>query len=137
MMVSPRILRMRAYSKVLAAIANGTIRRASQYDCIDCAEPATGFDHRDYTKPLQVDPVCAGCNTKRGAGFPEINGPDVDVAWITTPPRKNFSSRRFELRLTPAEFAALKRLSDKKDKGMSELIAAHIKNSAKRNGVWK
>lgn len=49
-------------------------------------------------------------------------------------PTKN---QRFELRLTPAEFAALKRLSEKRGKGMSELIAAYIRNSAKRNGVWK
>jgi hypothetical protein len=45
-------------------------------------------------------------------------------------------NQRFELRLTDAEYKALKRLSRKKRKGMSELIAAHIRNSAKRNNVW-
>ena len=34
--------------------------------CRDCGKPATDYDHRLYAKPLQVDPVCSGCNTKRG-----------------------------------------------------------------------
>ena len=36
--------------------------------CADCAAPAREYDHRDYTKPLQVEPVCRRCNQKRGLG---------------------------------------------------------------------
>jgi hypothetical protein len=35
------------------------------------------YDHRSYYHPLAVDPVCKGCNNRRGPGFP-IN-PDGDT----------------------------------------------------------
>ena len=42
-------------------------------NCVDCAEPATRYDHRDYDKPLDVEPVCRSCNQKRGpARLPDI-----------------------------------------------------------------
>jgi len=34
--------------------------------CVDCGKPATVYEHRDYTKPLDVEPVCSSCNRKRG-----------------------------------------------------------------------
>ena len=33
--------------------------------CSDCEKRATCWDHRDYMRPDDVDPVCAGCNLKR------------------------------------------------------------------------
>lgn len=30
--------------------------------CIYCGARATRYDHRNYNKPLEVDPVCARCN---------------------------------------------------------------------------
>lgn len=38
--------------------------------CVDCGDPATGYDHRDYRKPLEVDPVCNPCNRRRGVALP-------------------------------------------------------------------
>jgi hypothetical protein len=39
--------------------------------CVDCGKYAAQcYDHRDYTKPLEVDPVCGGCNVRRGPGYP-------------------------------------------------------------------
>lgn len=36
--------------------------------CSDCGNArATTYEHRDYAKPLEVDPVCQSCNMKRGA----------------------------------------------------------------------
>jgi len=35
-------------------------------ECVDCGMPAKDYDHRDYTKPLDVAPVCRGCNIRRG-----------------------------------------------------------------------
>lgn len=39
--------------------------------CVDCGAPARDYDHRDYSRPLDVDPVCRACNQARGpAAFP-------------------------------------------------------------------
>lgn len=38
--------------------------------CVDCGAPATMYDHRNYYKPLEVEPVCRSCNGKRGQAFP-------------------------------------------------------------------
>lgn len=38
--------------------------------CVDCKRwPATVYEHRDYSKPLDVEPVCHNCNMKRGPAF--------------------------------------------------------------------
>ena len=34
--------------------------------CVDCGVSASMYDHRDYSKPLEVAPVCARCNARRG-----------------------------------------------------------------------
>ena len=34
--------------------------------CVDCGRPATCYDHRYYSMPFEVDPVCSRCNTNRG-----------------------------------------------------------------------
>jgi hypothetical protein len=57
-----------ARRSVQAAIARGDIRRAIEFACVDCSRPAFCYDHRDYSKPLQIEPVCKSCNTKRGPG---------------------------------------------------------------------
>lgn len=38
--------------------------------CVDCGIGAQCYDHRDYTKPLEVEPVCIRCNRLRGPGHP-------------------------------------------------------------------
>jgi hypothetical protein len=40
--------------------------RAAQLRCVDCGDWANNWEHRDYSKPLEVDPVCDSCNFKRG-----------------------------------------------------------------------
>ena len=37
--------------------------------CVDCKKRATCYDHRDYNKPLDVQPVCVSCNCKRGGAI--------------------------------------------------------------------
>jgi hypothetical protein len=34
--------------------------------CVDCGGRAHHYDHRDYSRPLDVVPVCPSCNRKRG-----------------------------------------------------------------------
>lgn len=59
----------RAWQAVSIAVKDGRLRKASDLVCVDCGAPAAHYDHRDYLKPLDVDPVCVGCNRRRGAGL--------------------------------------------------------------------
>jgi hypothetical protein len=53
-----------------AAVRYGFLPNPSTMTCADCGRPAECYDHRDYNKPLDVDPVCISCNSQRGAGIP-------------------------------------------------------------------
>ena len=56
----------------------GELLPATAFKCVDCERPATVYDHRDYSKPLAVEPVCRSCNVMRGpAAHP---APDKAVA---------------------------------------------------------
>lgn len=57
---------LRAISKVSDAVQRGQIQKATAFACVDCGAPAKHYDHRDYTEPLVVEPVCVPCNIKRG-----------------------------------------------------------------------
>ena len=59
-------LRSLGIALVFKAVRLGIIPRASTLTCVDCARPAREYDHRDYFKPLEVQPVCSRCNLKRG-----------------------------------------------------------------------
>lgn len=62
-----------ALSKVRYAVRRGRLASLAEggVACTDCNQyPANHYDHRDYNKPLSVDPVCSGCNTKRGPAIP-------------------------------------------------------------------
>lgn len=61
-----RIARMAVKDAVLA----GDLPQVKTLTCVDCGNPAQCYDHRDYYKPLDVDPVCKSCDSKRGAGYP-------------------------------------------------------------------
>jgi len=62
---------VRAHSQVALAVARGDLPRVNDLACVDCGEyRAQCYDHRDYTKPLEVEPVCGGCNKRRGPGYP-------------------------------------------------------------------
>ena len=80
-----RKLRASVGRQVSREIAAGRLQKASSFTCVDCSAPATAYDHREYTKPLSVEPVCIPCNVRRG--------PAVDIAIATrnfkkTPPRR-------------------------------------------------
>jgi hypothetical protein len=64
-----------ALSRVYAAVKRGLLPRASDHGCADCDSPATDYDHRDYTKPLDVEPVCRSCNIKRGPAYDSVYRP--------------------------------------------------------------
>lgn len=54
---------------VSTAIRLGVMRPAKEFSCVDCGKPAAHYDHRDYNKPLDVDPVCLTCHGARGRGI--------------------------------------------------------------------
>lgn len=65
------ILRRRAKYELDKAIKAGQLSRITKRTkCVDCGHRATGYDHRDYYKPLEVEPVCRRCNHRRGAAYP-------------------------------------------------------------------
>lgn len=58
----------KAKNKVTVAVRNKKLPKISSLFCVDCNRTAEVYDHRDYDKPLEVDPVCKRCNYKRGPG---------------------------------------------------------------------
>lgn len=76
-----------AIKAVKYAVRRGLLPRLGKYgvetiSCVDCSAVARCYDHRDYRKPLEVDPVCRSCNARRG--------PAIDIA--------EFVTRRFKRR---------------------------------------
>ena len=63
-----------ALRKLWRAVRAGKIENCRGKPCVDCGQPATVHEHRDYREPLVVEPVCAGCNARRPrtADFPEL-----------------------------------------------------------------
>lgn len=61
----------KAHRVVQSAINRGEIidLKTQSVACVDCGVRAQCYDHRDYLKPLQVDPVCFSCNKLRGEGL--------------------------------------------------------------------
>jgi hypothetical protein len=61
-----------AVRQVTRAIRLGQLPKPSTLQCVDCGNPATEYDHRDYAKPLDVQPVCRSCNKLRGPARPAL-----------------------------------------------------------------
>jgi hypothetical protein len=62
----PNSLPARAHTLVGVAVRLGFLPRPNDLRCTDCGNNAQEYDHRDYSKPLDVEPVCCSCNRKRG-----------------------------------------------------------------------
>lgn len=59
-----------AHRFVSLAVAQGFLPPVDTCKCVDCGSKAQAYDHRDYNRPLDVDPVCDSCNSRRGAAIP-------------------------------------------------------------------
>ena len=56
----------RAARKAISmAIRRGDLPRVSTCDCVDCGIQAAEYHHEDYSKPLEVEPLCKKCHVKR------------------------------------------------------------------------
>ena len=71
----------KAISKEKAA---GRLLPASAYKCVDCGLQAKSYDHRDYNKPLVVDPVCQRCNVLRRSASSRCWSFDEFMDWVKT-----------------------------------------------------
>lgn len=49
------------------AVRQGRLPPARSLVCVDCGAAATDYDHRDYARPLAIEPTCRSCNLRRGA----------------------------------------------------------------------
>lgn len=62
-----------ALRAVHRAVEAGRLKNILRQFCVDCGAPAWEYDHRDYSKPLDVEPTCRSCNARRGpAKFPML-----------------------------------------------------------------
>lgn len=59
-----------AYAIVREAVVAGILPKARGLKCVDCGQEAWHYDHRDYRKPLEIEPVCISCNYRRGRAEP-------------------------------------------------------------------
>jgi hypothetical protein len=71
-----------AHKAVARARRLGQLPDPATLDCVDCGGYAIEYDHRDYSKPLEVQPVCRRCNLKRGPaiGSPAYKAPATEGA---------------------------------------------------------
>ena len=54
-----------AHDMVRSAVRRGDLPRVSTCDCVDCGVQAADYHHEDYSKPLEVEPLCKKCHKKR------------------------------------------------------------------------
>ena len=79
-----------AHSAVSTAVQSGRIPPARTLVCVDCGGRARDYDHRDYSQPLSVEPVCRSCNLLRGPAINADRGAFERTAfgrWIDAQPR--------------------------------------------------
>lgn len=62
-----------AHAAVQYEILCGRLADPKSLDCVDCGFKARLYDHRDYNKPLEVEPVCGSCNNKRWKAISRSN----------------------------------------------------------------
>lgn len=56
-----------AMSMVAKAVRKGILPKLDEtIACVDCGDVASVYEHRDYSRPLEVVPVCQSCNLLRG-----------------------------------------------------------------------
>lgn len=86
--------RAAAGQAVSKAIRDGALPHPTTLTCADCSRQAEEYDHRDYSKPLDVAAVCRKCNARRGPG-----------KWVQFKPVREMAAERASLH-TPAAIAA-------------------------------
>ena len=67
----------RAQALVQIEISRGAIPHPKSLRCVDCDAPAVEYEHRDYNRPLHIEPICRSCNLKRGPAIPRAGAVEL------------------------------------------------------------
>ena len=84
-----------AHRAVRKEITAKRLKPASELVCVDCGDQALDYDHRDYNKPLDVQPVCRRCNKLRGPAIPLLG------VGLFTSKQSKFVAPNWTVKLTP------------------------------------
>lgn len=57
-----------AKTAVFLEVRAGQMPHPGTLKCVDCSNMAQVYDHRDYLRSMDVQPVCRSCNALRGPG---------------------------------------------------------------------
>lgn len=97
-----------AQSAVHCAIRDGSLPSPRGLRCADCGCPAIEYEHRDYNRPLEVEPICRSCNLLRGPAKPAHGSLHMVVARGMAPYRLRCNAERIFalIGLDPALLAA-------------------------------
>lgn len=115
--VDARNGRSLAISIVHKEIREGRMPPPSDFCCVDCGRVAREYDHRDYGRPLDVQPVCLPCNVRRGPGRP---------AWYVRPDDPPGAHRLYEM-LTAANFQPSGKLASKETLRIASTVAQYFR----------
>lgn len=129
------LLRCKAMNAVNRAVFNGTLKRAADFDCVDCGKRAAEYDHRDYYRLLDVVPVCRSCNKQRGSGYPHTYpAPRSKIVKKDRPIKvsKGKYSRQVGFRTTDAQYKLIERAAKRQGLKPGEFIRLAAVKSAKR-----
>lgn len=98
-----------------AVKTGGLPRLDGTIGCVDCGKPARSYDHRDYAKPLEVEPVCTKCNHQRGPAKNRHLGSHVSVG-----------SRRITLELPKQLLDRYKKIAKRERRSRQAQIAVAL-----------
>jgi hypothetical protein len=83
-----------AGAAVQCEIREGRMQRAHTLKCMDCGSNASDYDHRDYNRPLDVQPVCRSCNLRRGPAIPKSGWLERALKYHVNPYRTRSRAHR-------------------------------------------
>lgn len=98
-----------AQRQVSASIRDGLLPRPRTLRCVDCNGEAVEYEHRDYNRPLTVEPICRGCNFRRGPAVPRKGSVELLLAHGRIPYRSVRATRLLFTRMGRPDVAELVR----------------------------
>ena len=82
---------------VAKAVRRGELPHATSVACVDCGKPAECYDRRDYSRPLDVSPVCKKCDCIRGPAKPILNPKSKKYKLLIDEAKAKFKGRVYPI----------------------------------------